>query len=332
MNILITGVAGFIGSNLADWILDNTNHAVIGVDNLSGGFLENVNDRVKFYKLDITDGSLDTIFKDNKIDLVYHLAAYASEGRSNYIRKFINQNNTLGTLNIINLCVNYKAKLIFTSSVAIYSGTPPFTEELLPSPIDEYGLSKFSSELSIKIAGEVQGLDWVIIRPRNVYGPKQNLFDPTRNLMGILCYKLFNKQDIEIFGDGNNKRSFTYIDDILEPLYNARNVSKQSINLGSEKVYTINEAVDTLLDIVHSDSLTSFLFKDTKVIHTEPRHEVGEAFCSIDKSIKFLDFKDKTNLYEGLSKMWKWANNQDMKQLLTPPELEVFTNLHSSIK
>ncbi len=325
MNILITGVAGFIGSNFAKWILKNTDHNVIGVDNLSGGFRENLpeeNDRFDFFNHDITDScNMDWLFNTYKPTVCYNFSAYASEGRSNHIRSFIHSNNTVGTANIINACVNHNCKLIFTSSVAVYSGIPPFSENLTASPIDEYGISKYMSEKSIEIAGKTQGLDWCIIRPRNVYGPGQNIFDPSRNFLGIMCYNALNNIPIKIFGEGTNKRSFTYIDDILEPLYKTKGISKEIINLGSERVYTITEAAD----------IFSVVTGYTNIIHTEARHEVAEAFCSIEKSVELLEYKDTTDMLIGVNNMWEWAKKQSMRQLMIPPTLEVTKNAHSSL-
>ncbi len=257
-----------------------------------------------------------------KPNIVFHCAAYASEGRANHIRRFIHYNNTLGTLNVINACVNNNCKLVFTSSVAVYSGNAPFDEKRTPMPIDEYGLSKLMSEKSIEIAGHEQGLEWCVIRPRNVYGIRQSLWDRTRNLFGIWCYNALNNLPLVIFGDGENKRSFTYIDDIIKPLWNAHKVSKQIINLGSEKVYTINQVAEIFSEI------TGY----RNIIHTEPRPEVGEAFCSIEKSKLLLGFEDKTDIYNGLERMWEWAKQQPKRELQIPPKLEVTINAHSSLK
>jgi len=326
MKILITGAAGFIGSNFIHWLLANTEHDIVGVDNLSGGYIENMPKESHRFDFHIADSghqdSLDNLFSFYKPDICYHMAAYASEGRSNSIRSFIHFNNTLGTTNVINACVNHNVKLVFLSSVAVYSGDPPFNEwSTIPNPIDEYGLSKLMSEKSIEIAGNTQGLDWCVIRPRNVYGERQNLFDPSRNLFGIMCYNALNSLPIKIFGDGNNKRAFTYISDILEPLYNAREIRNRAINLGTGNVYTINEAVEAFSEIIG--------YKN--IVHIEPRHEVAEAFCATTYSIQALGFEDKTSLKDGIQKMWEWAQKQEMKPLIEPPKLEVTKNIHSSL-
>ena len=325
MTILVTGCAGLIGANFVNWLLENTEHQVVGIDNLSGNSAANLplDMRFKFYVIDVCNQEkIDDIYRRYRPKVTYHLAAYAAEGRSNYIRGYINSNNTVGAASIINACVNHESKLIFTSSIAVYSGEPPFAENIEPNPIDEYGLSKYCTERSIQIAGKEQGLSWVIIRPRNVYGEMQNLFDPARNLFGIFCYNAINKKPLTIFGDGNNKRAFTYIGDILEPLYKSINYEKQIINLGSEKVYTINQAAEIFSEVTGYDN----------IIYVEPRHEVPEAYCLIHKSQQLLGYEDKTTLYAGLKKMWAWAKKQDMKDLMIPPALEVTKTNHSSIK
>jgi UDP-glucose 4-epimerase len=307
MKILITGIAGLLGSRLADYILENTNHTVIGIDNLSGGYIENVNSRCIFYNRDlVTDDTLiEDIFLEHKIDVVYHFAAYAAEGLSPFIRKFNYSNNVGGTMNIVNNCIKYNIKrLVFTSSMAVYGkGNPPFNENDLPAPIDSYGIAKYACEMDIKVAGEQHGLDWCIIRPHNVYGIKQNLWDRYRNVLGIWMYQYMNKEPMSIFGDGEQKRAFSYIDDCLRPLWWAgtkQNCSKQIINLGGTKFHTINEANKILKDVIRGG--------DT--IYLEERHEVKDAHPTYQKSVELLEYKDKTSLFEGLNEMWTWAQTQ----------------------
>lgn len=321
--VLLTGVAGFICSNFCKWLLDNTDFKVIGIDNLSGGFEENLPDdtRFVFHKLDHNDDYLDNIFSIYRPDVCFLMSAYASEGRSNHIRKFIHQNNTVGSMNVINCCINYNCKLVFTSSVAIYSGTPPFSEKTVPNPIDEYALSKWTTEKSIMIAGEASGLDWCIVRPRNVYGVGQSLLDPSRNLFGIFCYNAKKGLPLNIFGHGRNQRTFTYIDDLMLPLYNAMYWSKEVFNVGSAIPYSIRDAADIFMDVSGYNNC----------IHTEAREEVPDAICTITKSVDCLDFVDKTTLREGLQKMWAWAKDKEVGERQIPPPLEVTKNAHISL-
>jgi len=323
MTIAITGAAGFIGSSLSHWILSNfgADHTVVGIDNMSGGFEENFPNHVGHLN-SYADIRNPGIFGGTKFDLCFHLGAYAAEGRANHIRNFIHSNNTVGTANIINECVRHGVKLVFTSSVAVYSGEPPYTEAMVPNPIDEYGISKYSSEMSIRAAGHEQGLKWCIVRPRNVFGPRQSLWDPARNLMGIWMYNALNGLPCQIFGTGENRRCFTYIGDILEPLWNAAKVDGEIINLGASRSYSINEAAEIFKEVTGYENF----------IHTEARPEVKEAICGISKSQRLLGYEDRTSLKDGLAEMWKWAKEQPERARIYPPPLEVTVNAHSSLK
>ena len=308
MKILITGVAGLLGSRLADWIIENTDNQVIGIDDMSGGYEDNVHTDVNLYKVDLSTDDISGIFEDNKPDVVYHLAAYAAEGLSPFIRKFNYRNNLVSTASIINECIIHNVKrLVFTSSMAVYGhGKPPFTEDDLPCPIDPYGIAKYGAEMDIKIAGEQHGLDWCIIRPHNVYGVKQNVWDRYRNVLGIWMYQYMNDEDMTIFGDGEQTRAFSFIDDTLEPMYKAGiqdNCSKEIINLGGTKFYSIKEANNILREVLGGGN----------TVHLEPRHEVKDAHPTWEKSVELLGFEDKTSLKEGLTKMWEWVQTQPQR-------------------
>tara|TARA_R100000808_G_C2152907_1_gene162671 strand:+ start:3742 stop:4731 length:990 start_codon:yes stop_codon:yes gene_type:complete len=305
MKILITGVAGLLGSRLADWIIENTDNEVIGIDDMSGGYETNVHPDVTLYKMDLSTEDISNVFNTHKPDKVYHLAAYAAEGLSPFIRKFNYRNNLVSTANIINECIKHDVnRLIFTSTMAVYGhGNPPFHEDDLLSPIDPYGVAKYGCEMDIKIAGEQHGLDWCIIRPHNVYGIKQNIWDRYRNVLGIWMYQYMSGEDMTIFGDGEQTRAFSFIDDTLEPMWKAaiqNNCSKEIINLGGTKFYTIKEANNILKEVIGGGN----------TIHLEPRHEVRDAHPTWEKSVKLLGFEDKTSLKDGLTQMWEWVQTQ----------------------
>lgn len=324
--VLITGGAGLIGSRIADWIVSNKkDYTVVSVDNLSGGYIENVNPDVIFYEADCVDRiQMDDIFNRHKPTYVYHMAAYAAEGLSPFIRCFNYENNLLATANIVNNCIKHDVKrLVFTSTMAVYGhGNPPFDEEHQPVPIDPYGIAKFACEQDIQIAGEQHGLDWCIIRPHNVYGIKQNIWDKYRNVLGIWMYQALNNKQMTIYGDGNQVRSFSYIDDCLEPLWKAavdERASKQIINLGGTKEHTINFANEVMC------SVTGYC----ETVYLEPRHEVKYAHPTWDKSVRLLDYKDKTLLDEGLKKMWEWAKEQPMREQFIWSEYELDKGIYS---
>lgn len=322
-SVLITGVAGMIGSNLADWIIKNTDYKVIGIDDLSGGYIENIHPSVKFYLRDC-NSPLDDIFQEHNIEYVYHFAAYAAEGLSPFIRKFNYTNNLVMTANIVNHCINYDVKrLIFTSSIAVYGRQEvPYLEEQVPFPIDPYGVAKYACELDIRIAGEQHGLEWCIIRPHNVYGPKQNIFDKYRNVLGIWMRQYLNGEPLTIFGDGTQTRAFSYINDCLEPLWNCAildSARNEVFNLGSDKAFRINTAANTLLRIMG----------DGEIEYHEARHEVKYAYSDHSKS-KRIGYEDKTTLQSGLKQMWDWAQKQEPKEIKTWKNLEIskdFINL-----
>ena len=318
-SIVITGVAGLIGARMADWILDNKpEYEVVGIDNLSGGFRENIDERVIFYELDCAAAEIKSVFEKHEPSYVFHFAAYAAEGLSPFIRKYNYQNNLLATANIVNECIRFGVeRLVFTSSMAVYGqGNPPFDEADQPMPIDPYGVAKYACEMDIAIAGEQHGLDWCIIRPHNVYGIKQNIWDTYRNVLGIWMYQHINDLPLSIFGDGSQKRAFSFIDDILLPLWNAATApeaSKEIINLGSAIEYSILEA---------SKVLTQVMGGGDTLFH-EQRHEVKYAHPTWKKSVRLLGFEDKTELTTGLTIMWEWAQKQPYRDRFMWSEYEL---------
>jgi len=327
MNVLITGVAGLLGSRLADWILENDPDVkVIGIDNFSGGYVENINSGVKFYKLDLTRDSISDLFQKYDIDYVFHFAAYAAEGLSPFIRGFNYDNNLKSTARILNQCIKHDVKrLIFTSSMAVYGHgeDQAFDEKQTPCPIDPYGVAKYACEMDIKIAGEQHGLDWCIIRPHNVYGAKQNIWDKYRNVLGIWMYQHLNGKPMTVFGSGNQTRAFSYIDDSLRPLWNAAiepRASKQIINLGGIHSVSILEANNILKNVIGCTENTVFF---------EKRHEVMHAISTYQKSIDILGFKHETDLEDGLMKMWEWAKVQPMRNQFIWPSFELDKGLYS---
>ena len=308
-SVLITGVAGLIGSRMADWILENQpDYEVVGIDNLFGGYREYVPDGVIFYERDLSKDSIKDIFEKHNFEYVYHFAAYAAVGCSPFIRKFNYDNNIISTMEIINNCIQYDVKrLVYTSSMDVYGhgamNEERFDENDQPSPIDPYGISKYACELDIKVAGEQHGLDWCIIRPHNVYGINQNIWDKYRNVLGIWMNKLLNGMPMLVYGDGEQTRAFSYIDDNLPCFWNAAvlpEASKEIINVGGIATCTINEAAEMLVDIVGHGEIQ----------HVEPRFEVKYAVPSYQKSIDILKYEQKTDMRTGLTKMWEWAQKQ----------------------
>jgi len=326
MKVLITRVAGLLGSRLADWLIENKPEIkIIGIDNLSGGYKENLNSKIKFYHNDIKDSILKDIFSEENPDYVFHFAAYAAEGLSPFIRQYNYQNNLVATANVINECIRHNIKrLVFTSTLAVYGHGYGgiFNETQIPKPIDPYGVAKYGCEMDIQIAGEQHGLDWCIIRPHNVYGIKQNIWDKYRNVLGIWMYQHLNNEPMTIFGDGEQTRAFSYIDDNLEPLWNSAilpEASKEIINLGGIYECSINEACKTLQELIGGG----------EILHKESRHEVKHSIPTFQKSIDILGFKHKTSLKEGLTDMWEWVKQQPNRERFVWPNYELDNGIYS---
>ena len=326
--ILITGVAGLLGSRLADWILKNhPEYTIIGIDDLSGGYRENVNDKVKFHPLNLItqEKTIQGIFEYYKPDYVFHFAAYAAEGLSPFIRTYNYDNNLKATAIIVNECIKHDVKrLVFTSTLAVYGHGYGgiFEENQIPKPIDPYGVAKYACEMDIQIAGEQHDLDWCIIRPHNVYGIKQNIWDTYRNVLGIWMFQHMNGEPMTIFGDGNQTRAFSYIDDSLEPLWKSAilpEASKQIINLGGIEEYSINHANEILKEVIGAG----------EVIYKEARHEVKHSIPTYQKSVDILGFEHKTNLKEGLTNMWEWAQQQPKRDRFVWPTYELDKGIYS---
>lgn len=326
--ILITGVAGLIGGRMADWIVKNKpEYEIIGIDSLFGGYMENVPYKVIFYKRDLAIDSIKDIFDQYKFEYVFHFAAYAAEGLSPFMRKFNYSNNVLSTMEIVNECISHDVKrLIYTSSMSVYGWglrkDQRFDENDQPKPIDPYAISKYACEMDIEVAGEQHGLDWCIIRPHNVYGIGQNIWDKYRNVLGIWMHQILNGKPISIYGDGEQTRAFSYIDDCLDSFWNAAvlpGASKQIINVGGIKGYTINEAAKILCEVTGYD----------KIEHCEPRHEVKWCVPTFEKSVEILGYNETTDLKTGLKLMWDWAQQQPNRKQYKWENYEITNGLYS---
>ena len=319
--VLITGVAGLLGSRLASWIIENTDYEVIGIDDLSGGYTENIHNKVKFYKFNLNDlESLKGVFEKEKITIVYHFAAYAAEGLSPFIRKYNYDNNLITSTNLVTCSIQYNvSRFVFASSMSVYGDKykPPFSEDMKQAPIDPYAVAKYAVEMDLEIAFKQHGLNYTIVRPHNFYGINQNIWDKYRNVLGIWMYQLLNKQNPTIFGDGSQVRAFSYVDDSILPFWNASQKNScigEIINLGGIKEYTINDACTVLINVTG---------QNLKPVHLEARHETKYAWSTWEKSVKLLDFKHQVDLEEGLSKMWEWAQKQPNRERFIWPKYEL---------
>ena len=295
--VLITGVAGFMGSHLADAFLAR-GYRVVGVDNLIGGYLENVPSGVDFHKIDLDDLVLiQELFVD--IDLVVHTACTAYEGLSVFSPALIVRNTMQITANVMSACMRASVpKIVYLSSMARY-GTQeivPFTEDMTPNPQDPYGIAKYSSELLIKNIAETHGMKYTILVPHNIIGPRQKFDDPFRNVASIMINRILQGKSPIIYGDGSQMRCFSFMDDVTNPLLLACEsdiADGMTINVGPDEEYlSINELASLIARLMGSD---------IKPIYMPGRpQEVKNANCSAELARKILNYETSTTLESGL--------------------------------
>lgn len=308
---LVTGGAGFIGAHITNNLI-KMGHAVVVLDDLSGGFQENVNTDAKFVHGSINDYALlEKLFAEEKFDYVYHLAAYAAEGLSHFIKRFNYTNNIIGSVNLINQAVIHKIKcFVFTSSIAVYGkGQLPMREDMVPMPEDPYGIAKYSVEMDLKTTHEMFGLNYVIFRPHNVYGEYQNIGDRYRNVVGIFMNQLMQGKALTVFGDGTQTRAFSYIGDVAPYIANAVNIQKaynQVFNIGGDNEYSVKELATEVMKAMEIQQ---------PLRHLEARNEVQHAYSDHSKMKTIFGIKDDSfvSLSDGIKKMANWAKATGVK-------------------
>lgn len=307
--VLITGAAGFLGTHLLRTLLDDSRYdhcRLIAFDDLSGGFRENIpdHDRIDSITASITDPfAVEGVFRQYRVHVVFHLAAYAAEGLSHFIRRFNYTNNLIGSVNLINACVRHDVQhLVFTSSIAVYGASQlPMTEETVPRPEDPYGIAKLAVEQDLHAARTQFGLNYTVFRPHNVYGEYQNIGDRYRNVVGIFMNRILQRQPLPIFGDGRQQRAFSYVGDIIPPMAAAPFVAEANgevFNIGSEthtSVLELAQAVAREFDV-------------TPEFDMQPaRNEVFAAWSDHSKCERVFGPGDSTPLESGLKKMADWV-------------------------
>lgn len=326
--ILVTGGAGFIGSHVVDALISN-GHSVVVLDDLSGGFSENVNPKAIFIAGSINDKKLiDSLFYIFHFTHVYHLAAYAAEGLSHFIKDFNYTNNLLGSTNLITAAINYDVKcFVFTSSIAVYGKNQlPMREDLTPLPEDSYGIAKYAVELELKASHEMFGLPYVIFRPHNVYGERQNIGDKYRNVLGIFMNQIMQNLPLSIFGDGMQKRAFTYIGDIAPIIAQAGlnpAVYNDIYNIGADTATTVNDLAGIIANAMGVEA---------QINHLPARNEVVEAYADHTKAQAKLGYITKTSLTEGIYRMAAWAKQMGPRKSKNFEGIEIEKNLPPSWK
>ena len=291
---------------MGSWLVDeliNRGHQVVSVDNLLGGSERNVSKECKFVKADMRNKDrVKEVVKGAEI--VFHLAAYAAEGQSIFSPVAINEINLVPMNNLLVEAVNNDVEtFVFTSSMAVYGAQrPPFPEELPRAPEDPYGAAKAYCETMLEIFARTYGLRYAILRPHNVYGPRQNIADPYRNVLGIWINRILRNKPPLIYGSGEQTRAFSFIEDVTPAIANSafnEKANGEIINVGSDEVTSINQACHTLLEIMGS--------KIRPVREAARPGEVKHAHCTIRKSMELIGYRNKHTLKEGLSKMVDWA-------------------------
>jgi len=307
--ILVTGAAGFLGSHLSE-VLSNKGHKVIGIDNMLGGYKDNIPKNIKFYEMDCCDHeSIKKIIKN--VDIVYHCAATAHEGLSVFSPYEITKNNYLASVSIFSAAVAKKVKrIIFCSSMARYGDQKyPFIETMSPKPVDPYAISKVASEQVLINLCELNKIEWVIAVPHNIIGPKQKYDDPFRNVVSIMINRMLQGKAPIIYGDGKQVRCFSYIDDCLScliPMLDQKNLNKQIINIGPDEEFVTINKIAELCSNITGVNLPPIYKKDRP-------QEVKHAVCSADKARKFLHYKTTVNLKEGIKKTFEYIKKRGVK-------------------
>jgi UDP-glucose 4-epimerase len=325
-SVLVTGAAGFIGAHVARHCLA-LGQRVVGLDDLSGGFRENVPEGIDFVAGSINDPALlARLFEAQRFQYVYHLAAYAAEGLSHFIRRFNYQNNLVGSVNLINEAVKHEVEcFVFASSIAVYgAGQTPMSEELVPQPEDPYGISKYAVELDLKAAHEMFGLPYMIFRPHNVYGELQNIADRYRNVIGIFMNQVLQGQPMTIFGDGSQTRAFSHVDDVAPTMARAPGVAaayNQIFNIGADQPYSVLELAQ---QVAHAFGVRP----DVK--HLAARNEVVHAFSIHDKAARYFGASPSVTLEQGIGRMAHWVKQRGPSTPVTFGEIEIRKGLPPS--
>ena len=323
MKILVTGGAGFIGSHVADALIAR-GHDVTILDDLSGGFLENVPASATFVCGSIADHVLvDRLFAERRFNHVFHLAAYAAEGLSHFIKRFNYTNNVIGSVNLLNASINTGVQtFVFTSSIAVYgSAPPPMTEAQTPSPEDSYGIAKYAVELELRACHELFGLRYVIFRPHNVFGPRQNIGDRYRNVVGIFMNQLLHGRPMTIFGDGTQTRAFSYIDDVAP-------IIAEAIETPAAWNTTFNVGADepcSLLQLAHG--VAEAMGTAPRVEHLDARHEVQHAHSSHQRAREVFGERSQVPLAAGLGRMAAWVRAHGARTSLAFRGIEITEKL-----
>ncbi len=324
--VLVTGVAGFLGSHLAEKLAD-LGYEVIGLDNMGGGYEDNIPKNIKFYKVDCCDfNKVKSLMKG--VQVVYHCAATAHEGLSVFSPYEITKNNYLASVSIFSAAVNEKVKrIIFCSSMARYGDQKaPFTETMKPKPVDPYAISKVASEEVLKNLCDLNGVEWIIAVPHNIIGPRQKYDDPFRNVVSIMINRMLQGKPPIIYGDGSQTRCFSYIDDCLScliPMIDQKNLNKEIINIGPDEEFVTINKISEICSNITGVNLNPVYKKD------RPK-EVKHATCSAEKARNLLNYKTKVDLRDGIQKTFEYIKSRGVRPFDYNINIEINNDLTPS--
>ena len=321
--ILVTGAAGFLGSHLSEKLAER-GHSVIGIDNMKGGYKDNIPKNISFFETDCCDyTSVKQIMRG--VEVVYHCAATAHEGLSVFSPFEITKNNYLASVSIFSAAINEKVKrIIFCSSMARYGDqTTPFLETMKPKPVDPYAISKVAAENVLINLCELNHIEWVIAVPHNIIGPRQRYDDPFRNVVSIMINRMLQGKAPIIYGDGEQKRCFSYIDDCLNcllPMLDQGNLNKQIINIGpDEELVTINKVAEICSNVTRTNLQP--IYKPSR-----PK-EVKHATCSANFARKLLNYKTTTSLKEAIQKTYEYIKTRGVRPFDYNIDIEIKNEL-----
>lgn len=296
MRIFVTGIAGFLGSHLAERLLA-LGHHVVGCDSLLGGELVNVPAESEFYQYDCRDfNAMEKIMRGS--DLVYHCAATAYEGLSVFSPAMVMDNIVTGSVATFSAAVaNNVRRIVFCSSMARYgTNRVPFLEDDAPRPQDPYGIAKVAAEQALSNLAMVHGFEYSIAVPHNIIGERQKFDDPYRNVASIMANLMLQGRSPYIYGDGEQKRCFSHIDDCLSSVLSlglSDRALGQTVNIGPDDEFvSINEVFRNLKELVQ--------FEGQAIYVPDRPQEVKHAFCSSDKARSLLGYQTTRTLEDGL--------------------------------
>ncbi|MBU0722483.1 NAD-dependent epimerase/dehydratase family protein [Patescibacteria group bacterium] len=301
MKILVTGGAGFIGSNLVDELINQENEVVV-FDNLSNGKKENLNSKAKFYNADICSPAIDKIFKQEKFDYVFHLAAQIDVGVSVAKPEFDNKVNAMGSYNIFKNCgINKVKTVIFISTGGALYGDclKPANEQTLIRPISPYAIHKYAAERYLELCYDLYNLNYVVLRLANVYGPRQYCGGEC-GVIGAYTYNIANNKPSVLYGDGSKTRDFVYVSDVVDACLKATSVKQREVfNIGNGKEISIKQIINTIKKAAGKQ----FIYKQEK----DKLGEVQRNVLNSDKAKRILNWEPKVKLEQGLKNTIDWA-------------------------